>query len=213
MINSQWSTHLSLSEQDIKAIPALIIVDVQNDFISGSLALKTCPAGQDGAEVVPMINDLLSKRLFPHVAYTKDWHPADHISFIDNVMNFPVHPSSRLAAQHAKVFDTVTFDIGRKVEQKLWPRHCQVDTPGAELHKDLTVCHYWSYYHKLSYVVQWLIVRWHQEYSICSSSSSTFFAFDTIILLWYKAQHCGQYSRIMQPTKVTLATKTSVVVT
>ncbi len=29
---------------------------VQNDFISGSLAIKNCAAGQDGADVVPTIN-------------------------------------------------------------------------------------------------------------------------------------------------------------
>ena len=35
---------------------AIIIVDVQNDFISGSLAIKNCAAGQDGADVVSPIN-------------------------------------------------------------------------------------------------------------------------------------------------------------
>ena len=35
---------------------ALMIVDVQNDFISGSMALKNGPAQQDGEKVVPVIN-------------------------------------------------------------------------------------------------------------------------------------------------------------
>ncbi len=30
---------------------ALIVVDVQNDFISGTLAISNCPAGQNGEEV------------------------------------------------------------------------------------------------------------------------------------------------------------------
>ena len=30
---------------------AIIIVDVQNDFISGSLAISNCPAQQNGEEV------------------------------------------------------------------------------------------------------------------------------------------------------------------
>ena len=38
---------------------ALLIVDVQNDFIDGKLALKNCPAKQDGGEVVPVINHLI----------------------------------------------------------------------------------------------------------------------------------------------------------
>lgn len=64
---------------------ALVVVDVQNDFINGSLALKNCPAKQDGAEVVPVINELIDTVPFDAVAYTLDWHPQDHCSFIDNV--------------------------------------------------------------------------------------------------------------------------------
>ena len=64
---------------------ALVIVDVQNDFIDGSLALVNGPARQDGAEVVPIINDLLEANLFKTVIYTQDWHPADHIGFHSNL--------------------------------------------------------------------------------------------------------------------------------
>lgn len=64
---------------------ALIIVDVQNDFIDGSLALSNGPAGQDGAEVIPVINKILQTHHFEAVVYTLDWHPKDHISFFDNL--------------------------------------------------------------------------------------------------------------------------------
>lgn len=64
---------------------ALVIVDVQNDFIDGSLALIKSAAGQDGAEVVPIINKLLESNLFDTVVYTQDWHPSDHIGFHDNL--------------------------------------------------------------------------------------------------------------------------------
>lgn len=64
---------------------AFIIVDVQNDFISGSLALKNGPAQQEGKEVVPVINDILSKNKFNLVVYTHDWHPVDHIGFYENL--------------------------------------------------------------------------------------------------------------------------------
>lgn len=64
---------------------ALIVVDVQNDFIDGSLALINGPASQDGVEVVPVINRLLSTCSFQAVAYTQDWHPINHIGFIDNL--------------------------------------------------------------------------------------------------------------------------------
>ena len=35
-----------------------MVIDVQNDFITGTLALKNGPAGQDGAEVVKPINEV-----------------------------------------------------------------------------------------------------------------------------------------------------------
>lgn len=138
-------THVSILNpsfllwQDVKPVTALILVDVQNDFISGSLALKNCPAGQDGCQVVPVINELLSKKLFDHIAYTKDWHPSDHCSYIDNVKLHPIHSSSPVDAEHAKIFDKVVFDYVPLVEQTMWPRHCEINSQGAELHKDLQV--------------------------------------------------------------------------
>ena len=51
--------HYEFSTQIVKPKSALVVVDVQNDFISGSLAIKNCPAGQNGEEVVPPINTLL----------------------------------------------------------------------------------------------------------------------------------------------------------
>lgn len=37
--------------QIVRPINALLIVDVQNDFISGSLNISNCSAQQNGAEV------------------------------------------------------------------------------------------------------------------------------------------------------------------
>lgn len=73
---------------------ALLIVDVQNDFISGSLALKNCPAKQDGAEVVPVINNLINTVPFSTIAYTYDWHPEDHCSFFANYTKKKLHKYS-----------------------------------------------------------------------------------------------------------------------
>lgn len=64
---------------------ALVVVDVQNDFVDGSLALINGPAGQDGAEVVPVINKIIEKCPFDAIVYTQDWHPIDHIGFYDNL--------------------------------------------------------------------------------------------------------------------------------
>lgn len=37
--------------QIVRPVSALVVVDVQNDFISGSLSISGCPAKQNGEEV------------------------------------------------------------------------------------------------------------------------------------------------------------------
>lgn len=64
---------------------AFLIVDVQNDFITGSLDIKQCAAEHDGLEVIEPINRLLETVQFDGVFYSLDWHPVDHVSFIDNL--------------------------------------------------------------------------------------------------------------------------------
>lgn len=72
----------------------MIIVDVQNDFIDGTLTLKKCPARQNGAEVVPVINNLLEIVPFDTIVYSLDWHPSDHCSFIENLHLRKLHINS-----------------------------------------------------------------------------------------------------------------------
>ncbi len=72
----------------VKPGDALIIVDVQRDFLpGGSLAVP------GGDEVVSVLNEYLwcfvSKGL-PVVA-TRDWHPADHCSFQERGGDWPPH--------------------------------------------------------------------------------------------------------------------------
>ena len=128
---------------------AFVIVDVQNDFISGSLAIKNCAAKQDGEDVssstqhawaqvtlvmiqvVAPINLLLDTVPFSKCYYSLDWHPADHVSFIDNVQMRPLVPGTAQPALYA----TVTFEGPPRMEQVLWPRHCVQESWGAELHK------------------------------------------------------------------------------
>lgn len=62
---------------------ALIIVDVQRDFIDGPMKVP-------GAErVVPVINDLIPH--FKFIVATKDWHPFEHSSFKENGGKWPRH--------------------------------------------------------------------------------------------------------------------------
>lgn len=67
---------------------ALIIVNLQNDFLAGgSLAVP------DGDAVVPLINDYIDAflaRQLPIYA-TRDWHPTDHCSFQAQGGPWPPH--------------------------------------------------------------------------------------------------------------------------
>jgi nicotinamidase/pyrazinamidase len=89
---------------------ALILVDIQNDFLpGGALAVP------EGDAVVPVANRL--QAAFPLVVATQDWHPANHGSFAAS------HPGK-------KVFEQVLL---QGLEQTLWPAHCVQHTPGAAL--------------------------------------------------------------------------------
>eukprot|EP00730_Choanoeca_flexa_P001407 TRINITY_DN10621_c0_g1_i3.p1 TRINITY_DN10621_c0_g1~~TRINITY_DN10621_c0_g1_i3.p1 ORF type:complete len:235 (+),score=49.00 TRINITY_DN10621_c0_g1_i3:421-1125(+) len=114
---------------------ALVIIDVQNDFISGSLALSKCPAKEDGAAVVPVINELRAKGGFDRIFVSKDWHPQDHVSFIENIAKAPLSQADHLRRAKLQAYDKVTLKDG--TEQTLWPAHCVQNTAGAELHPDL----------------------------------------------------------------------------
>jgi len=54
----------------------LIIVDPQNDFCEGGIV-----AIRESNQIFSNINSLKNSNKFDHVIITRDWHPADHISF------------------------------------------------------------------------------------------------------------------------------------
>ena len=116
-----------------------MVVDVQNDFISGSLALRNCPLKHEGEDVVPVINQLKKDCKFDLVLFSLDWHPEDHCSFITNVSKYPLHASSKITAENAKVLDSVVYEGVPPQPQVMWPVHCVQESDGAKLHKDLEV--------------------------------------------------------------------------
>ncbi|GJQ68824.1 hypothetical protein Trydic_g6026 [Trypoxylus dichotomus] len=121
----------------VGAVSALLIVDVQNDFISGSFNMMNCPAKQDAREILDPINYILDSVEFRDVIYTMEWHPSDHISFIDNLPLRKIDSSCLINAASAKPFDTVIFTGPPLIRQTLLPRHCVQNTWGAELHQEL----------------------------------------------------------------------------
>jgi len=93
---------------------ALVIIDVQNDFMpGGALAVP------EGDKILPLINDLQEK--FELVIATQDWHPNKHASFSSSHKN-------------SEEFEVIKLD---GLDQVLWPEHCIQNTEGANFHSDL----------------------------------------------------------------------------
>lgn len=91
------------------------------------------------SKIIDPINNLLNTIDFDAVFYSLDWHPSDHISFIDNIKTRLLDETSPVDADSAQVFDTVVFKGPPLIKQRLWPRHCVQDSWGSELHKDLKI--------------------------------------------------------------------------
>lgn len=88
---------------------ALLLIDLQNDFVEGGALEVT-----GGRGIVEIANRLMPK--FELVVATQDWHPADHQSF---------------ASQHRGLAVGDRFFLAG-LEQTAWPDHCIQDSFGAE---------------------------------------------------------------------------------
>lgn len=95
---------------------ALLVLDVQNDFLpGGALAVP------DGHAILAPLRKLMDSGAFELIVATQDWHPRGHISFASS------HPGHQ-------PMDTIRL-YGH--EQTLWPDHCVQGSHGARLHPDL----------------------------------------------------------------------------
>lgn len=104
---------------------ALVVVDMQEDFVRGSLAVG------DAEALVPMIRETVKRHPWDLVVFTADAHPPSHESFVDNITDARLHPKSRKKASELCAFDEALLTSGKT--QVMWPSHCVEGTPGAEL--------------------------------------------------------------------------------
>ena len=98
---------------------ALVVVDVQNDFIPGG-ALPVA----EGDKIVQPINALMRRFAAAGltVVLTQDWHNPDHLSS---------------ASQHAGKEPYDLFEAPG-LGPVLWPDHCVQGTAGAAFHQELS---------------------------------------------------------------------------
>src|SRR4051812_7689039 len=95
---------------------ALIVADIQNDFLpGGALAVP------DGHKIIPVVNEL--QNYFDLVVATQDWHPLNHTSFASNHNN-------------KKPFDIIEL---HDIKQTLWPDHCVQGSTGADFPAQLNL--------------------------------------------------------------------------
>ena len=104
---------------------ALILIDIQNDFLpGGALAVR------EGDKVISVANRL--QAYFDRVIATQDWHPETHESFAAN----------HVGRQIGEVINL------HGLPQVLWPVHCVKGSSGAELAPSLKTDHIHAVFRK-----------------------------------------------------------------
>jgi nicotinamidase/pyrazinamidase len=101
---------------EVKVRDALIVVDMQNDFLPGGALAVT-----DGDTIIEGINRIGAQFSNNLIVFTQDWHPPGHSSF---------------ASSHE---DRKPFDLydAPGIGPVLWPDHCVQGTNGAEFSSNL----------------------------------------------------------------------------
>ncbi|TRM70425.1 Isochorismatase-like protein [Schizophyllum amplum] len=98
---------------------ALLIVDVQYDFINGTL-------GSDRAyNILPTIYQLLDEHSWGMIATSQDWHPQTHVSFASN------HPGH--ASGDSVQIPMLASRYNETQLQSLYADHCVPGTIGANI--------------------------------------------------------------------------------
>lgn len=107
----------------------LVIVDFQVDYMQNGELM-----GYNTNMMVPVINNLRKSGKFENIVKVRDWHPYDHISFIENFKSGQKKPEPYL--RHGG--KTLIWDNGEK-KQELWVRHCVQNSKGAQFEPSLTI--------------------------------------------------------------------------
>ncbi|KAI8092361.1 nicotinamidase [Gilbertella persicaria] len=101
---------------------ALILVDIQNDFLEGG-SLAVPDSNSILKPVLHLIRQIKQKDGL--VIATQDWHPQNHISFASN-------------HDDVNVFDVKQIEYeGQIIKQVMWPDHCVQHSSGAAFSESL----------------------------------------------------------------------------
>ncbi|TFK26638.1 pyrazinamidase/nicotinamidase [Coprinopsis marcescibilis] len=114
-------------------VPGLIVIDMQNDFVTGSLAVP------GGATIIDKVNEMIKLPFKVKIA-TRDFHPDNHVSFSKT---HEKEPNSIITIFHPEDSEKL---LG--VQQVLWPVHCVASTEGAEFVPSLITSDFQKVIHK-----------------------------------------------------------------
>jgi nicotinamidase/pyrazinamidase len=136
---------------------ALLVVDMQNDFIFEDTDMGTGLPVANAASIIPKVNQLIAMD-FDLKIFTEDFHPENHISlarvhgkqsfdvielrYKNDEKNYPVcsiDGTAPTVLNYANVADCSSDDTAIALNQTLWPDHCLQGTPGQQLHDDLDI--------------------------------------------------------------------------
>lgn len=118
---------------------ALIVVDLQNDFLPGGALGVT-----EGDKIITPINHAIAiflKKNLP-VFYSRDWHPADHCSFQQNGGSWPAHciqdtEGARFSPYLKIPQNPLIFSKGTRAQEEEYSAFHAVDTAGREVQQAL----------------------------------------------------------------------------
>ena len=97
---------------------ALIIIDIQNDFITGSLKVNGT------STIIQNINNLKKNKQFDLIVFSQDSHPHNHSSFA--------------STNNQKEFTEIELLYKNiKYKQIMWPDHCIKNTFGEKFHHQI----------------------------------------------------------------------------
>ena len=116
-----------------KYVPALIVIDMQHDFVYGSLQVP------GGASIIDLVNKLIDMPFSMRVA-TRDYHPDNHVSFAKT------HQKPEFSKK--TIFHPEDAAKSHGVEQTLWPVHCVAQTEGADFVAGLQTTKFDAVVHK-----------------------------------------------------------------
>lgn len=122
-----------LADSSSSSTSALVLVDLQNDFVEGALAvpnasvldllMKPPDSSVCSDAALDRCNHLVTDFAWPNLFVTLDWHPAGHASFFES--HKPDNPDLQMFDRHRLL---------NGYEQVMWPTHCVQNTWGSELH-------------------------------------------------------------------------------